>query len=299
MATSVTDRLANLQIVRSVSELRAQIAAWRRTGLSVGLVPTMGALHEGHFSLVRRSVTTQDRTIVTLFVNPRQFGPNEDFGRYPRDEAGDAAALERQGAHLLFAPTVEEMYPAGAVTTVSVPGLGDILEGAFRPGFFTGVATVVTKLLIQAAPDVAFFGEKDFQQLAVITRMAADLDLPVKIEGCPVVRESDGLALSSRNVYLSAAERKIAPVLHRTLADVAATIRANGIASIADAEANGTQALLAAGFDKVDYVVAREAKSFAAITDIHAPARILTAAWLGKTRLIDNIPLAPAARAAD
>ncbi|MCD6074896.1 MAG: Panthothenate synthetase, partial [Rhodospirillales bacterium] len=258
MAPSVTDRLADLETVRSVPDLRARVAAWRKDGLSVGLVPTMGALHEGHFSLVRRSVTTQDRTIVTLFVNPRQFGPNEDYGTYPRTEEADAAALERQGAHVLFAPGVDEMYPAGAVTTVSVPGIGDILEGAFRPGFFTGVATVVSKLLIQAAPDVAYFGQKDYQQLCVITRMAADLDLAVKIEGCPIVREPDGLALSSRNVYLSPAERKIAPTLNRVLNEVAAAVRTKGPSAVATAEAAGAQALLTAGFHKVDYVTVRD-----------------------------------------
>jgi pantoate--beta-alanine ligase len=292
MASIVTDRLANLETVRRVSDLRARVAAWRKAGLSVGLVPTMGALHEGHFSLVRRSVTSMDRTIVTLFVNPRQFGPNEDFATYPRTEDADAAALERQGAHVLFAPEVEEMYPQGAVTTVSVPGIGDILEGEFRPGFFTGVATVVSKLLIQAAPDVAFFGEKDYQQLCVITRMAADLDIAVKIEGCPIVREPDGLALSSRNVYLTAEERKIAPALNRALNDVAAKVRANGVAAAPAAEAEASAALRAAGFRKVDYVTVRDAKTLQPITDTKAPARVLAAAWLGRTRLIDNIALA-------
>jgi pantoate--beta-alanine ligase len=291
MASSVTDRLADLETVRNVSELRARVGTWRNEGLSVGLVPTMGALHEGHFSLVRRSVTRMDRTIVTLFVNPRQFGPNEDFGTYPRTEAADAAALERQGAHVLFAPSIEEMYPEGAVTTVSVPGIGDVLEGSFRPGFFTGVATVVTKLLIQAAPDVAYFGEKDYQQLCVISRMAADLDLPVRIEGCPIVREPDGLALSSRNVYLTPEERKIAPALNRVLGEVAAEVRANGPTAAQAAEAGATQSLLDAGFRKVDYVTVRDAKSLAPVIDMSNPARILAAAWLGRTRLIDNIPL--------
>jgi pantoate--beta-alanine ligase len=259
--------------------------------LSVGLVPTMGALHEGHFSLVRRSVTTLDRTIVTLFVNPRQFGPNEDFGTYPRTEAADATALERQGAHVLFAPMVEEMYPAGAVTSVAVPGIGDILEGSFRPGFFTGVATVVTKLLIQSLPDVAFFGEKDYQQLCVITRLAADLDIPVQIQGCPIVREADGLALSSRNVYLSTAERTIAPALNRALNDVALKVRSGGVETIADAEAQAAETLLRAGFRQVDYVTVRDAAGLAPVGDVTKPARILAAAWLGRTRLIDNIPL--------
>jgi pantoate--beta-alanine ligase len=291
MTASVTDALADLETIRRVPDLRARIAAWRKDGLRIGLVPTMGALHEGHFSLVRRSVTSMDRTIVTLFVNPRQFGPSEDFGTYPRTEAADAAALERQGVQVLFAPGVEDMYPPGAVTTVSVPGIGDILEGAFRPGFFTGVATVVTKLLIQATPDVAYFGQKDFQQLCVITRMAADLDLPVKIEGCPIVREPDGLALSSRNVYLSADERKIAPTLNRVLHEVAAEVRAKGPAAAAAAEAAAARDLIAAGFHKVDYITVRDAEHLEPIHDTSAPARALAAAWLGRTRLIDNIAL--------
>jgi pantoate--beta-alanine ligase len=291
MALPATDTMSNLEIIRYVTDLRARIAGWRKSGLSVGLVPTMGALHDGHFSLVRRSVTSVDRTIVTLFVNPRQFGPNEDYGTYPRTEAADAAALARHGAHVLFAPNVQEMYPQGAVTSVSVPGIGDLLEGSFRPGFFTGVATVVTKLLVQSLPDIAFFGEKDYQQLCVITRMAADLDIPVQIQGCPIVRETDGLALSSRNVYLSAEERKIAPALNRALHDVAAEVRAKGTASIVAVEERAKQAVLAAGFRQVDYVTVRDAKSLEPIKDLTAPARVLAAAWLGRTRLIDNIAL--------
>ena len=202
-----------IERVRTVAALRARIRAWRDEGLSVGLVPTMGALHEGHLSLVRRSLESTDRTCVTLFVNPTQFGPNEDFSVYPRSEDADAALLSSLGAHLLFAPETGEMYPEGSVTRVTVPGIGDRLEGAFRPGFFTGVATVVTKLLLQSLPDVAFFGEKDFQQYRVIRRFVADLDIPVRIEACPIVREADGLALSSRNAYLSKDERKAAPAL--------------------------------------------------------------------------------------
>lgn len=283
--------MSNLETIRRVSDLRARIAGWRKSGLSVGLVPTMGALHDGHFSLVQRSVKSMDRTIVTLFVNPRQFGPNEDFGTYPRTEEADAAALARHGAHVLFAPGVEEMYPSGAVTTVSVPGIGDILEGSFRPGFFTGVATVVTKLLVQSLPDVAFFGEKDYQQLCVITRMAADLDIPVAIQGCAIVREVDGLALSSRNVYLNAEERKVASALNRALNDIVAEIRAQGLSAVAAAEKRARQAVLAAGFRQVDYITVRDAKNLEPVTDVSKPARVLAAAWLGRTRLIDNIPL--------
>lgn len=291
MALTATDMATGLDTIRRVRDLRACVASWRGSGLKVGLVPTMGALHGGHFSLVRRSVASLDRTIVTLFVNPRQFGPNEDFARYPRDEAGDAAALARQGAQVLFAPSLEEMYPEGAVTTVAVPDIGDLLEGEFRPGFFTGVATVVAKLLIQAAPDVAFFGEKDFQQLCVIKRMATDLDLPVTIEGCPIVREDDGLALSSRNAYLSAEERKRAPALHRILQSVVTRVREGGAGCVAAAEALAARELLVAGFEKVDYVAVRDASSLAPIASVGAPARVLAAAWLGRTRLIDNLPL--------
>ena len=200
-----------LDIVRTVVDLRARVQAWRREGETVGLVPTMGVLHEGHLSLVRRSRAATTRTIATLFVNPKQFGPNEDFSVYPRDEASDAGKLADVGADLLFAPGIEEMYPAGSVTQVSVPQIGDVLEGEFRPGFFTGVATVVTKLLLQSLPDVAVFGEKDFQQLQVIRRLVADLDIPARIEGGPTVREEDGLAMSSRNAYLSEDQRRMAP----------------------------------------------------------------------------------------
>ncbi len=282
--------MTGLDVVRRVADLRARIAAWRSQGLRIGLVPTMGALHEGHFSLIERSVETTDRTIVTLFVNPRQFGPNEDFARYPRTEAQDASHVRARGAHLLFAPEVGEMYPTGAVTTITVPGLGDTLEGEFRPGFFAGVATVVTKLLIQSLPDNAFFGEKDYQQLLVVKRLAADLDLPVRIVGCPIVREADGLALSSRNAYLDAAERARAPALNHALTAAAARVREGGAAPRAEAEAR--ERLLQAGFAKVDYVAVRDAATLGPVSDI-AAARVLGAAWLGRTRLIDNVAIGP------
>jgi len=278
---------STIEIVRTVADLRARVSAWRAEGLRIGLVPTMGALHDGHLSLVKMSGGTCDRTCVSLFVNPKQFNPNEDLASYPRDEAGDAAKLSGAGAHLLFAPTVEEMYPAGSVTSVSVPGIGDVLEGAFRPGFFTGVATVVSKLLIQAAPDDAFFGEKDYQQLQVLKRMARDLDLPVSIHGAPIVREADGLAMSSRNVYLTAEERQAAPALFRTLSAVAEAVR--GGASPADRMAWGREQLLAAGFSNVDYLEVRHAATLEPLTSADEPGRVLAAAQLGRARLIDNV----------
>ena len=282
----MTDSLAT---VRTVADLRTAVGAWRKEGLSVGLVPTMGALHEGHFSLVEKSVSENDRTCVTLFVNPKQFGPNEDFEVYPQDEEADAAALQERNADLLFAPEVGEMYPDGAVTSVSVPGIGDVLEGEFRPGFFTGVATVVSKLLIQALPDRAYFGEKDYQQLCVIRRMTADLDILVEIVGCPIVREGDGLALSSRNAYLSADERAIAPALNAALQEIGGAVRED--AKIAPVQQAATDGLLAAGFSSVDYLAVVDAQTLEPATSASGPVRILGAAWLGKTRLIDNIGL--------
>ncbi|MDX9860344.1 MAG: pantoate--beta-alanine ligase [Rhodospirillales bacterium] len=280
---------ADIKIVRAVADLRSCVAEWRAAGETVGLVPTMGALHDGHLSLVRMARRECSRVCVTLFVNPKQFNPNEDLAAYPRDEGGDAAKLAAEGAHLLFAPSVEEMYPRGSVTQVAVPGLGDMLEGSFRPGFFTGVATVVAKLLVQALPDVAFFGEKDFQQLLVIKRMAADLDIPVAIKGAPTVREADGLALSSRNAYLTADQRAVAPALIRVLRAVAAAVR-NGAEVAAQAEW-GRRELLAAGFAKVDYIEVRNALTLQPIASVDEPARVLAAAHLGRARLIDNIPL--------
>ena len=207
----------SIEIICTIDELRTKIASWRKGKLKIGLVPTMGALHGGHLSLVARSVADNDRTCVTIFVNPRQFGPGEDFKAYPRDYQADTQALEDCNADLLFAPSVEEMYPTGSVTSVSVIGIGDILEGEFRPDFFKGVATVVTKLLFQVLPDRVYFGEKDYQQLYLIERMRSDLDIPVKIIGCPTIRERNGLALSSRNSYLNKEQRSVAPGLHRIL----------------------------------------------------------------------------------
>ncbi len=284
----MTDVAAAITVVRSVESLRERVGAWRRDGLSVGLVPTMGALHEGHLSLIRLSRSMADVTCATLFVNPRQFGPEEDLGRYPRDEATDHKLLLRKGVDLLYAPPLEVMYPAGFATTVAVPGLGDVLEGAHRPGFFTGVATVVTKLLIQALPDTAVFGEKDYQQLLVIRRLVRDLEIPVTIAAGPTVREEDGLALSSRNAYLSADQRRRAPALHGVLGKSARRIAAGGDAS--EAERLAGVALRAAGFDAVDYVAARDADSLEPLMP-GRPGRLLAAARLGAVRLIDNLPI--------
>lgn len=276
----------SLPVVRRVADLRAVIASWRNDGLSVGLVPTMGALHDGHFSLVRASTEQNDRTCVTLFVNPKQFGEGEDFGTYPRDEEADADALSALRPDLLYAPGGEEMYPAQMATSVSVPGLGDWLEGEFRPGFFTGVATVVTKLLLQALPDRAYFGEKDYQQLCLVRRLTADLNIPVDILGCPIIREASGLALSSRNAYLTDAQSAIAPGLSLALRQAAEEI-ASG-ADITAATDAATGAILEAGFAKVDYVAVRDAASLQPATPNDGNQRILAAAWLGDVRLIDN-----------
>ena len=275
-----------LPVVRQVADLRSCITGWRSDGMSVGLVPTMGAMHDGHLSLVRASIKQNDRTCVSLFVNPKQFGEGEDFGTYPRDEAADAAALAALSADLMYAPAGDAMYPAGSVTAVSVPGLGDWLEGEFRPGFFTGVATVVTKLLLQAMPDAAYFGEKDYQQLCLVRRLVADLDIPVEIAACPIVRDSSGLALSSRNAYLSDDQRAMAPGLNRALGQAAEAIR--GGEDMAVATATATAAILDAGFAKVDYVAVRAAASLEPAEKYDGNQRVLAAAWLGNVRLIDN-----------
>ncbi len=220
-----TETIAGLRVVRTVAALRHVVDGWHASGARVGLVPTMGALHRGHLALVARARELADRAVASLFVNPTQFAPTEDLARYPRDESADAQKLAGAGCDLLYAPALEEMYPAGAVTTVDPGPIAERLCGAVRPGHFRGVATIVTKLLLQARPDIACFGEKDFQQLQIIRRLARDLDIPVRIEPVATVREPDGLALSSRNAYLSSAERTIAPRLYRTLAETAENVR--------------------------------------------------------------------------
>ena len=281
--------MSSLPIARTVAALSAQVAAWRAEGLRVGLVPTMGALHEGHLSLVGRALEDCDRVVASLFVNPAQFAPGEDFEAYPRDEARDAALLASAGCGLLYAPAPADIYPPGFSTTVTVSGVSAPLEGERRPTHFAGVATVVAKLLIQAQPDVAVFGEKDYQQLQVIRRLALDLDLPVKIIGAPTVRAEDGLALSSRNAYLTADQRRTAALLNRVMIAVAeAAGRGEPIHPCEEAAAD---VLLESGFDSVDYVAVRHADDLSDLgpSVSGAPARVLVAAWLGKTRLIDNM----------
>jgi pantoate--beta-alanine ligase len=278
-----------LPIVRTVADLRAQAAAWKAQGLRVGLTPTMGALHDGHLSLLTLAAQRTERVVASVFVNPTQFAPHEDFEAYPRDEAGDAALLEAAGCDLLYAPTVAEMYPPGASTTVTVSGVSEPLDGAARPTHFAGVATIVTKLLLQCAPDVAVFGEKDYQQLQVIRRLVRDLDIPVEIVGGPIVRAADGLALSSRNAYLTPEERAAAPALGRALAQVVTRVRAG--VSVRDAEVEAEAMLQAAGFSRIDYVEVRGADDLSRLGPgpITGPARVLGAAVLGRTRLIDNM----------
>lgn len=278
-----------LAIVRTVRGVRNHVDAWRKKRQSVALVPTMGALHEGHLSLVELARSRARRVVVSLFVNPTQFAPHEDFDAYPRDEAGDRRKLARAGADLLYAPKAREVYPPGFATRVQVGGVAEGLEGASRPHFFGGVATVVTKLLMQVRPDVAVFGEKDYQQLKVIQQVVRDLDLGVTILAGPTVREADGLAMSSRNAYLRADERIIAPLLHRTIADVASDI-AEG-RQPEEALAAGRARLQASGF-AVDYLEARGANSLRPLAEAEGePVRVLAAAYLGTTRLIDNVPV--------
>jgi len=280
-----------LRVVRTVADLRAIVAGWRADGERVALVPTMGFLHEGHLSLVKLGKSRAERVVASLFVNPTQFAPAEDFEAYPRDEARDAGLLAAGGCDLLFAPAAPEMYPTGFATTVSVAGVSAPMDGIARPIHFAGVATVVAKLLIQCGPDAAIFGEKDYQQLLVIKRMARDLDLPVEILGAPTVREPDGLALSSRNVYLTPAERAIAPFLNAALRAAADAVRA--ACPVDDAEAAGLAALADAGFGPVDYFEFRHAETLERLGPgrIDAPARVFVAARLGKARLIDNWPV--------
>jgi pantoate--beta-alanine ligase len=275
---------------RSVSELRARVAEWRKGGETVSLVPTMGALHEGHLALVRSAQADNHRTIVTLFVNPTQFGPSEDLTAYPRDEAADRDKLAALGVDVLFAPGVAEMYAPDAATTVTVARLTDHLCGPFRPGHFAGVATIVTKLLLQSLPDAAYFGEKDYQQLQVIRRLTRDLDIPVRIVGVPTVRDADGLALSSRNAYLSANERTAAMTLPRTLNAIAERL-ARSPKDVAQQTAWGRDQLSAAGFSKIDYVEVCDAECLQPVTEAREPARVF--AWMGRTRLIDNVPIQP------
>lgn len=277
-------------VERGVAGLRAHVRDWRAAGETVGLVPTMGALHDGHMALVRAARAACDRVAVSIFVNPAQFAPNEDLDAYPRREAADLATLEEAGVDLAFVPTVAEMYPDGFATTVAVPELSGCLCGAGRPTHFQGVATVVTKLLLQCLPDGAWFGEKDFQQLQVIRRLTRDLDIPVDIHGVETVREADGLALSSRNAYLTPDQRQNAPILAGALRLIANKTAAG--TAIPDALSEARRMLDGAGFGKIDYLEIRDAGTLAPVEDWTSgdrPARVFGAAWLGDTRLIDNI----------
>jgi pantoate--beta-alanine ligase len=279
-----------IETVRTVRDLRARVAAWRAGGETVALVPTMGAIHDGHLALVKRAKAHCARVVTSLFVNPLQFGPREDFHAYPRDEARDAKLLATAGSDLLYAPDAAEMYPPGFSTKVHVGDLTEDLCGASRPNHFDGVATVVAKLLLQCAPDTAIFGEKDYQQLLVIKRFVRDLNIPVEIKGAPIGREADGLALSSRNSYLSPEERAIAPVLHQTIQQVASDLAQGRGAD--DASEAARFRLEAMGL-RVDYVAVRDPDT---LKPLHGPvktARVLAAIHLGKTRLIDNVPVPP------
>ena len=276
-----------LTVVRRTEDLRAALQPWRAAGASIGVVPTMGALHAGHMALVRAAQFECERVVTTIFVNPLQFNLAADLDTYPRDEAGDCAVLAAAGVDLLFAPSAAEMYPDGFATTVSLSGVTACLCGRSRPGHLTGVATVVTKLLLQALPTAAYFGEKDYQQLQMVRRLVRDLAIPVRIAAVATVRDADGLALSSRNDRLTADERRRAPAMYHALQTVAGRLLAGG-----DTEAElawGREAILRGGFDRVDYFELRRDDTLAALAHVEPPARLFAAAWLGSTRLIDNV----------
>ncbi|TKT69615.1 pantoate--beta-alanine ligase [Aquamicrobium sp. LC103] len=281
----------SVPIVSTLAELRATVAAWRSRGLRIAVVPTMGALHEGHLSLVRAALAECDRVVVTLFVNPKQFNSAADLAAYPRTEREDAAKLAPLGAHMLYVPGVDEIYPEGFATTISVSGVSEGLCGAHRPGHFDGVATVVAKLFLQTGADLAFFGEKDFQQLHVVRRLVRDLDIPIGIVACPTVRENDGLAMSSRNVRLLAVERRAAPRLAGILFETAEQLSKG--APVGTALAQAESAIVAAGFEEVEYLDLRGEDDLAPLTTVDRPARLLVAAMLGGTRLIDNVKVSP------
>jgi pantoate--beta-alanine ligase len=275
------------KILREANDLRQAVAAWKSAGKRVAIVPTMGALHEGHLTLVRRAFDEANKVIVSIFVNPKQFAANEDLSKYPRTEEADVELLAAEGVDVIYAPEPSQIYPDGFATTVTVAGPAKAgLEDKFRPQFFDGVATVVAKLFIQSNADIALFGEKDFQQLAVVRQMARDLDLPITVIGVPTVREDDGMALSSRNRYLSKHERHQSASIHRTLQQAAEKVR-NG-ADPQSATRAASRSLMTLGF-KVDYVTLRNAETLALPQSLAEPLRLLAAAWIGKTRLIDNI----------
>lgn len=274
-------------IVRTIKDLRTQVKVWKSEGLLIGLVPTMGALHRGHLSLVDEIAKKTDRIIVSIFVNPTQFGKDEDLEGYPRNESEDMEKLSTVSCHLVFAPDGAEMYPEGYQTSVHLEDITHGLEGAARPGHFDGMATIVSKLLNQSMPDMAIFGEKDYQQLQTIKRFVRDLDMDVKIIGSKLIREDDGLAMSSRNAYLNMDERIIAGQLNKILKDLVQSV--NTGENLREAEARATELLLEAGFTSVEYVSVRDAENLNEITDITRPARVLAVACIGKIRLLDNM----------
>jgi pantoate--beta-alanine ligase len=282
-----------IEVVTTVAQVRDRVAVARRQGRSVGLVPTMGAFHLGHLSLIRRAQMDGGLVVVSLFVNPTQFGPGEDFERYPRDYARDRSLAEGAGADVLFAPEVAEVYPDGFATYVDVEGLSETLEGAARPGHFRGVATVVSKLFQMVGPDRAYFGLKDFQQFRVVERMTRDLNMPVALVSMPIVREPDRLAMSSRNVYLSPHERRAAPVLARALREAEQSV-ASGERDPAALADRAAATIRAEPLAQLDYAVVVDADTLAPITRLDRPGVLLLAARFGRTRLIDNVVLAPA-----
>ena len=277
------------EILRTVAALRECVAGWKATGQVVGVVPTMGALHEGHLSLVRAAREGADRVIVTVFVNPRQFSNSEDLAKYPRTLEADAALVAAIGADVVFAPEPSEVYPPGFATTVSVSGVSEPLEGIHRPGHFDGMATVVTKLFGMTQADRAWFGQKDWQQLQVVRRFVADLNIKVEVIGAETIRDADGLALSSRNTRLSEEARQIAPSLYWAMIAAAADIRDGEPVDEVLEEAR--EAVLGAGFEKIEYLELRTADMLEPVEDVAGPARLLAAAWLDGLRLIDNIPV--------
>ncbi|MFN3845310.1 MAG: pantoate--beta-alanine ligase [Paracoccaceae bacterium] len=276
-------------IVRTVAALRHHTRAWRAEGAIIGVVPTMGALHDGHLSLARAARRDCDRVITTIFVNPMQFNNPDDLLKYPRTEESDAALLATVPVDLIFAPQPDEVYPGGFTTTVSVGGVSEPLEGRMRPGHFDGVATVVTKLFGMTMADRGYFGQKDWQQLQVVLRLVRDLNLPVHIVGCETIREDDGLAMSSRNVQLTPEGRAKAGILYRAITAAAEDIRAGQSDRMAIREA--AEAIRAAGFDRVEYIELRDAGTLMPSDDPASPRRMLAAAWLDGVRLIDNIPV--------
>ena len=276
-----------MQIIRDPVALRQEIDALRADGKTIAFVPTMGALHDGHMALVAEARRRADHVVASIFVNPTQFGANEDLSSYPRREATDAALLDKEGCAILWAPDAATMYPDGEVTDVHVSGISDDLDGAARPGHFDGVATIVVRLFDQVRPDIALFGEKDYQQLAVIRQLVRDRGLPIEIVGIPTQRDADGLALSSRNAYLSEDERIAARTLPRALGEAAQAIQ--GGTDIGEALTRVRTRLADAGFDPIDYVELRDAETLAPATNLDRPARLLAAARIGRTRLIDNL----------